>query len=70
MNLTILILYLATEPEPALAYRDPAECWAAVDRLRTEFDMMAECRSAQIVTPVWTAPMTSPRPLPKPEGLK
>ena len=69
MQLVVLILHMASGPEPAFAYRDPAECWRAVEAARIEYGMTAECRTAQIQTPVG-APLTSPRPLPKPEGLK
>lgn len=70
MTLAILILYLATGPEPAWAYTDPATCHEAARILRDHHGVMADCRTAQITTPVWSAPMTSPRPMAKPEGLK
>ena len=69
MTAFILILHMASGAEPAWSYRDPAECWAAVEQVRTEYGIVAECRTATIATPVG-APVTSPRPLPKPEGLK
>jgi hypothetical protein len=70
MTLTILVLYLATGPEPAWAYVDPAACHEAARALRDHHGIVADCRTAQITTPVGPAPIISPRPMANPEGLK
>ena len=64
----VLFLWINGQAEPYMAFSDSEFCWGYVAVIEAD-GIDAECRTASIATQVGAPLRTSPRPLPKPEGL-
>lgn len=69
----ILFIWFGQDPAPITVFANEGDCWLEVEEILAEGDT-ADCRTFHSYTPVGapfpTAPLTSPRPKPRPEGLK